>query len=126
MSQVSPEAAFRECIDALNREDLAALDETWTSPFAYATNGEVRVFTRYRDFVNFDGLRASGWACTRINTIDVLLHDRATAIAVTNPSHLTSEDTELASGNLAFVFVNSDNEWKLRFGLNFANLPVGR
>jgi hypothetical protein len=126
MNQTSPEKAFREFIDALNREDLAALDETWTSPFAYATNGEVRVFTRYRDFVNFDGVRTSSWASNRINTIGVLLHDRATAIAVTNPSHLTSEDTELASGNLAFVLVNSDNEWKLRFGFNFANLPTGR
>jgi hypothetical protein len=94
--------------------------------FAYATNGEVRVFTRYRDFVNFDGLRASGWACTRINTIDVLLHDRATAIVVTNLSRLTRKDTELASGTLAFVLVNFDNEWKLRFGFNFANLPTGR
>jgi hypothetical protein len=126
VSQTSPEVALCEFIDAFNQEDLAALDEAWTSPFAYATNGEVRVFTRYRDFVNFDGLRASGWASTRINPIDVLLHDRATAIAVTNLSRLTSEDTELASGTLAFVLVNSDNEWKLRFGLNFANLPTGR
>jgi hypothetical protein len=84
------------------------------------------VFTRYRDFVNFDGSRASGWAYTRINTIEVPLHDRATAIAVTNLSRLTSEDTELASGTSAFVLVNSDNEWKLRFGLNFANLQTGR
>jgi hypothetical protein len=82
------------------------------------------MFTRYRDYVNFDGLRASGWASTRINTIDVLLHDRATAIAVTNLTRLTRKDTELAAGTLAFVLVNSDNEWKLRFGLNFTNLPT--
>jgi ketosteroid isomerase-like protein len=124
MKQMNPEAAFREFIDAFNREDLDALDDSWTSPLAYATNSEVRMFTRYRDYVNFDGLRASGWASTRINTIDVLLHDRATAIAVTNLTRLTRKDTELAAGTLAFVLVNSDNEWKLRFGLNFTNLPT--
>jgi hypothetical protein len=99
MNQVNPEAAFREFIDAFNREDLDALDDSWTSPLAYATNSEVRMFTRYRDYVNSYGLTASGWASTRINTIDVLLHDRATAIAVTNLTRLMSEDTELSAGN---------------------------
>jgi hypothetical protein len=126
VSQTSPEKAFRQFIDAFNREDLDALDEAWTSPFACATNGEVRVFTRYRDFVNFDGLRASSWASNRINTIDVLLHDRASAIAVTNISRLTGKDTEFATGTSAFVLVNSDNESKLRFSFNFANLPTCR
>ena len=66
------EHAFRRFIDAFNREDLDALDDAWTSPFAYTSNGEVKTFAKYRDFVN----------------------DR--------------------------------DGWKLRVGMNFANLPTGR
>ena len=120
------EHAFRGFIDAFNREDLDALDDAWTSPFAYASNGEVKTFAKYRDFVNFDGLRATGWARTRINQLDVLLDDGATAVINTNLVRLASDGSEIASGNLSFMLVNDHDGWKLRVGMNFANLPTGR
>jgi len=126
MSQSGPEHAFRCFIDAFNREELAALDDAWTSPFAYATNGEVTTFAAYRDFVNFNGLHATGWARTTINLLDVVLDDGSTAVINTNLSRLTSDGTELASGSLTFVLVHQQHRWKLYFGVNFANLPTGR
>jgi len=121
-----PETAFRNFIDAFNREDLATLDSSWTSPFAYAVNGEVKTFAKYRDFVNFDGLHATGWARTRIDHLDVLLDDGSTALVSATLSRLTSDGTELASGSLSFLLVNDRDCWKLRIGMNFANLPTGR
>jgi hypothetical protein len=72
MSQTSSEKAFREFIDAFNREDLAALDEAWTSPFLSNTNVSRIMFatmnendypppTDYLKLLTFDrGLNASG------------------------------------------------------------------
>jgi len=120
------EHAFRGFIDAFNREDLDALDDAWTSPFAYASNGEVKTFAKYRDFVNFDGLRAAGWAHTHIDSLDVLLDDGTTALISADLCRLASDGTELASGSLSFVLVNHRDGWKLRVGMNFANLPTGR
>jgi ketosteroid isomerase-like protein len=120
------EHVFRCFIDAFNREDVDALDDAWTSPFAYASNGEVKTFAKYRDFVNFDGLRATGWARTRIDSLDVLLDDGTTALVSADLCRLASDDTELASGSLSFVLVNGRDGWKLRVGMNFANLPTGR
>jgi hypothetical protein len=57
MSQMSP-------------KDLAALDDAWTSPFSYVTNGEDEVYARYRDFVKFEGLRAAGWVRTRVSRVE--------------------------------------------------------
>ena len=126
MSESGPEHTFRRFIDAFNREDLDALDDAWTSPFAYASNGEVKTFAKYRDFVNFDGLRATGWARTRIDSLDVLLDDGTTALISADLCRLASDGTELASGSLSFVLVNGRVGWKLRVGMNFANLPTGR
>ena len=106
--QSHPEVTFHRFFEAFNREDLDELDEAWTSPFAYYPNDEMKVFDRYRDFVNFDGGRASGWAGTRINTLEVVLENHGTAVANTNLARLTSDGTELASGHLAFVLGNSN------------------
>jgi len=79
----STDHAFRQFIDAFNHENLATLDHARTSPFAYATNGEVKTFAKYRDFVNFAALHGTGWARTTINLLDVLLNDGTIAVITT-------------------------------------------
>jgi hypothetical protein len=49
VSDFGSEAAFRRFIDAFNKEDLLALDDAWTSPFSYVTNGEAQVYARFCD-----------------------------------------------------------------------------
>lgn len=83
-------------------------------------------FAKYRDFVNFDGLRVTGWVRTRIDRLDVLLDDGSTALVNAVLCRLANDGTKLASGSLSFVLVNDRDGWKLRVGMNFANLPTGR
>ena len=126
VSDLDPEAAFRRFIDAFNKEDLPALDDAWTSPFSYVTNGEAQVFARYRDFVNFEGLRASGWARTQVSRAEMLLCDDTSAVIDSTLTRLAADDTEIASGTLVFVLVRDGDGWKLRVGVNLASFSTGK
>ncbi len=125
---VSPDAieTYRAFIDALNREDLDALDGFWSQPFVYATADEARVYARYREFVDFDGLRDAGWARTRIDSVEVLTHDAATVVLTSQVSRLRIDDSLLAAGKLTFVMAQVDGRWRIQFGLNHSNLSTGR
>ncbi len=126
MGDLGPEAALRQFIDAFNKEDLPALDDAWTSPFSYVTNGEAQVYARYRDFVNFQGLRASGWARTQVSGVEVLLSDDTSAVIDSTLTRLAADDTAIASGKLIFVLVRDGDCWKLRVGVNLASFSTGK
>jgi hypothetical protein len=126
VGDLGPEAALRQFIDAFNKEDLPALDDAWTSPFSYVTNGEAQVYARYRDFVNFAGLRASGWARTQVSRVEVLLGDDTSAVIDSTLTRLAADDTAIASGNLIFVLVRVNDCWKLRVGINLASFSTGK
>lgn len=121
-----PIETYRAFIDALNREDLDALDGFWSQPFVYATADEAKVHPRYREFVDFDGLRAAGWARTRIDSVELLTHDGATVVLTSQVSRLRTDDSLLAVGKLTFVMSQVDGRWRIQFGLNHSNLPSGR
>jgi hypothetical protein len=126
VSDFGPEAAFRRFIDAFNKEDLSALDDAWTSPLSYVTNGEAQVYARYHDFVNFEGLRTSGWTRTQVSRVKVLLSDDTSAVIDSTLTRLAADDTEIASGKLVFVLVRVNDCWKLRVGVNLASFSTGK
>ena len=117
---------MRQFCDAFNREDLSTLDELWTSPFVYVMNSETKKYAKYRDFANFEKLRASGWAQTRFDDTQVLIQDTTSAVVNVKLVRLKIDNTELASGNFTVVLTKQSDQWKIRLGINHSNLPVGR
>ena len=57
-----PQLVAVQFFEYFNDENLEGLEDTTAQPFTYNINGKVTQYNSIVDAINFDGLRASGWA----------------------------------------------------------------
>ena len=58
---VTPAETLYVYMDHFNNEDMDALNEMLEPPFFFVRGTDRGVYDKYEDFVDFQGLRNSGW-----------------------------------------------------------------
>ena len=124
--QKSPVEAVERYFDYFNKEDKQALNENSDSPFIFSIGNETNTHEKYGDSVDFDGLRAIGWAYSTINSANLIYKDDSSAMVDINFSRYNSSDQPLSKTDVTYMLVFKDNMWKLKGGFVHGNLSLGK
>ena len=73
---------------------------------------------KYSDAINFDGLKRDGWSYSKINTSKVLYNDDDTSMVQVNFSRLDKDNEIILTGDVTYLLVNKDGNWKLKGGFS--------
>jgi hypothetical protein len=124
--QKSPVKAIESYFDYFNKADKQALNDNSDSPFIFSIGNETNTHEKYGDSVDFDGLRAIGWAYSSINSADLVYKDDSFAMVDINFSRYNSSDEPLSKTDVTYMLVFKDNMWKLKGGFVHGNLSLGK
>ena len=117
---LSPQETIIQFVNEFNRENYAGIDATWTSPAAYLVSGEVRVFSKYVEQLNFDDLLATGWVRTELESIETVMDDNSSVLIRVTLTRFRNDDTEHSTGDCCYLLVQDHGHWKIRLGIPMA------
>jgi len=123
--QKSPIEAVEKYFDYFNNENKQALNEASDSPFIFSIGNKTTAHEKYGDSVDFDGLKAIGWAYSSINSADLVYKDDASAMVSINFSRYNADDEAISTTAVTYMLVFKDDIWKLKAGFVQGNLSLG-
>jgi hypothetical protein len=121
-----PVVAIENYFSSFNKEDRDALNEAADSPFIFVIGGEPRAYDRYGDAVDFEGLKASGWSYSLINSKELIYSDDLTAAVRMNFSRFNESDEVISTTDSVYLLVRRDGEWKVKGGFLNGTLTLGK
>ena len=69
---VTPTETMSVYMDHFNNEDMKAINEMIEPPFFFLRGTDKGVYDKYEDFVDFQGLRNSGWSYSKVNSFEMI------------------------------------------------------
>ena len=119
-----PEEAIKEFFRDFNNEDILAINKNSDSPFIFIMGKNTVLEEKYSDAINFNGLKKDGWSYSKINTSKVLYNDDDTSMVQVNFSRFDKDNQIILTGDVTYLLVNKDGNWKLKggFSTNLATL----
>jgi len=123
--QKSPIEAVEKYFDYFNNENKQALNEASDSPFIFSIGNKTTAHEKYGDSVDFDGLKAIGWAYSSINSADLVYKDDASAMVSINFSRYNTNDETISTTDVTYMLVFKDDMWKLKAGFVQGDLSLG-
>ena len=123
--QKSPIEAVEKYFDYFNNENKQALNEASDSPFIFSIGNKTTAHEKYSDSVDFDGLKAIGWAYSSINSADLVYKDDASAMVSINFSRYNTNDETISTTDVTYMLVFKDDMWKLKAGFVQGDLSLG-
>ena len=126
--QRSPEGAIDSFISLFNKQQVASLDDAANSPWFTIVDGTTSVFQSYREMIDFEGLKATGWSYSRTKDVDVISNDGNTAFVSAFLERLDRSDKVIFDGQIIFVLVRKKEDWKLAGWISSGNsdIPLGK
>jgi|TARA_B110000091_G_scaffold167799_1_gene179637 hypothetical protein len=121
-----PVVAIENYFSSFNKEDRDGLNEAADSPFIFVIGGEPRSYDRYGDAVDFEGLKASGWSYSLINSKELIYSDDLTAAVRMNFSRFNESDEVISTTDSVYLLVRRDGEWKVKGGFLNGTLTLGK
>ena len=101
------------------------MNEASDSPFIFSIGNKTTAHEKYGDSVDFDGLKAIGWAYSSINSADLVYKDDASAMVSINFSRYNADDEAISTTAVTYMLVFKDDIWKLKAGFVQGNLSLG-
>ena len=114
----SPKEAVTEFFKNFNNEDILAINKNSDSPFIYIMGENTILEEKYSDAINFNGLKKDGWSYSKINTSTVLYNDDDTSMVQVNFSRVDKDNEVILTGDITYLLVNKDGNWKLKGGFS--------
>ena len=111
---LSPKETIVQFMNEFNRENYDGIDATFTSPAAYLVGGEVRIFSKYVEHLNFDDLRATGWVRTELDSMETVMDDNSSVLIRVTLTRFRNDDTEHSTGDGCYLLVQDHGRWKIR------------
>ena len=71
-NEKSPEKFLQYYFDAFNAQDAKKLDTVFAKPFQRIRNGETISYTSWREYINFELIKETGWKRSIINETEVV------------------------------------------------------
>ena len=122
----SPIEAVEKYFAYFNDADKQALNDNSDSPFIFSIGSKTSAYEKYGDSVDFEGLKAIGWAYSSINNADLIYKDESSAMVAINFSRYNTDDEAISTTDVTYMLVFKDDIWKLKAGFVQGNLSLGK
>lgn len=120
-----PVSAIEKFFLYFNEMDKDKLNEVSDSPFVFSIGGNTTKADRYGDLINFEGLKKSGWAYSKLSETRLIYQDEATAMIDFSFTRHDKNDEIISSTKAIYVLVKKQNAWKLKAGFIPDSLTLG-
>jgi hypothetical protein len=123
-NEKTPEKFLQYYFDAFNAQDEKKLDTVFATPFQRIRNGETVSYNSWREYINFDVIKKTGWKRSVIDETEIVYDSDKTAVVRIIFSRLDASDKIVAKAEAAMVVVKPDSQWKLATILLPGSIPV--
>ena len=123
-NEKTPEKFLQYYFDAFNAQDAKKLDTVFATPFQRIRNGETVSYNSWREYINFDVVKKTGWKRSVIDETEIVYDRDKTAVVRIIFSRLDASDKIVAKAEAAMVVVKPDSQWKLATILLPGSIPV--
>ena len=123
-NEKTPEKFLQYYFDAFNAQDAKKLDMVFATPFQRIRNGETVSYNSWREYINFDVIKKTGWKRSVIDETEIVYDSDKTAVVRIIFSRLDASDKIVAKAEAAMVVVKPDSQWKLATILLPGSIPV--
>ena len=123
-NEKTPEKFLQYYFDAFNAQDADKLDTVFATPFLRIRNGETVSYTSWREYINFEVVKKTGWKRSVINETEIVYGSDKTAVVRILFSRLDASDNIVAKAEAAMIIVRPRSQWKLATILLPASIPV--
>ncbi len=120
-----PVSAIEKFFLHFNEMDKDKLNEVSDSPFVFSIGGNTTTADRYGDLINFEGLKKSGWAYSKLSETRLIYQDETTAMIDFSFTRHDTNDEVISSTKAIYVLVKKQNTWKLKAGFIPYSLTLG-
>ena len=100
------------------------LDTVFATPFQRIRNGEIVSYNSWREYINFDVVKKTGWKRSVINETEIVYGSDKTAVVRILFSRLDASDNIVAKAEAAMIIVKPSSQWKLATILLPGSIPV--
>ena len=123
-NEKTPEKFLQYYFDAFNAQDAEKLDTVFATPFLRIRNGETVSYTSWREYINFEVVKKTGWKRSVINETEIVYGSDKTAVVRILFSRLDASDNIVAKAEAAMIIVRPSSQWKLATILLPGSIPV--
>ncbi len=123
-NEKTPEKFLQYYFDAFNAQDAEKLDTVFAAPFQRIRNGETVSYNSWREYINFDFIKKTGWKRSVIDETEIVYDSDKTAVVRIIFSRLDASDKIVAKAEAAMVIVKPGSQWKLATILLPGSIPV--
>ena len=123
-NEKTPEKFLQYYFDAFNAQDAEKLDTVFATPFLRIRNGETVSYTSWREYINFEVVKKTGWKRSVINETEIVYDSDKTAVVRILFSRLDASDNIVAKAEAAMIIVKPGSQWKLATILLPESIPV--
>ena len=123
-NEKTPEKFLQYYVDAFNAQDAEQLNTVFAAPFQRIRNGETVSYNSWREYINFDVIKKTGWKRSVIDETEIVYDSDKTAVVRIIFSRLDASDKIVAKAEAAMVVVKPDSQWKLATILLPGSIPV--
>ena len=93
-------------------------------PFQRIRNGETVSYNSWREYIDFDMIKKTGWERSIIDETEIVYDSDKTAVVRIIFSRLDASDKIVAKAEAAMVVVKPDSQWKLATIFAPGSIPV--
>ena len=123
---VTPTETMSVYMDHFNNEDIKAINEMIEPPFFFLRGTDKGVYDKYEDFVDFQGLRNSGWSYSKINSFEMIYEDPKTSMINWSFSRYDKDDNVTLTASANYLLMNVDGVWKIKGAFAPTNISTGQ
>lgn len=123
-NEKTPEKLLQYYFDAFNAQDAKKLDTVFATPFQRIRNGRTVSYTSWREYINFEVVKKTGWKRSVINETEIVYDSDKTAVVRILFSRLDASDNIVAKAEAAMIIVKPGSQWKLATILLPESIPV--
>ena len=123
---VTPAKTLYVYMDHFNNEDTEAINEMTEFPFFFIRGTDKGVYDTYEDFVDFQGLRNSGWNYSKIDSTEMIYEDPKTAMINWVFSRYDKDDNSTLTQSADYLLINVDGVWKNKGAFSSTDFAMGQ
>ena len=123
---VTPTQTMYVYMDHFNNEDMEALNEMLEPPFFFVRGTDRGVYDEYEDFVDFQGLRNSGWSYSKVNSFEMIYEDPKTSMINWSFSRYNKDGNVTLTASANYLLMNVNGVWKIKGAFTPTNFSTGQ
>ncbi len=113
-SNLSPEEFMKHYVKAFNEENVVEVQKCYHFPYAIIDNGQITYYEKENvPVIDYDKLKKSGWAYSKINDIKIIFESIKTAVVVMDFSRFDKNDTQFLRTTISYSLSKEKGYWQI-------------